>query len=354
MSSINKRITIKEVAKEAKVSPSTVGRAIGGYGYVSGQTRRKILKTAKKLNYHPNLLASNFRRQKTHTIGLIIPDVTNPFFTTVARGVEDQARKKQFKVFVCSTDEDPDIEKEYIDDLIQRRVEGFVIAPSTGGGKHLFDLQSDKIKFVVVDREVKNLKADIVHSDNVDGAYRLTNYLIKLGHRRIGIINGAMQTSVAIQRFTGYKKALLESNVPIVDALVKGNDWRMESSYKHTMELLTSKFSPTAIFAANNILGVGVLRALREMGLKVPTDMSVVCFDDVPVASLMYPFLTVVAQSPYTMGKLATQILLERRSGQGPAERQDIVLKPNFIIRESCRPPRNSGEIHILSGMEDK
>ncbi|GAF92196.1 unnamed protein product, partial [marine sediment metagenome] len=104
----------------------------------------------------------------------------------------------------------------------------------------------------------------------------------------------------------------------------------------------------------NNILGVGVLRALREMGLEVPTDMSVVCFDDVPVASLMYPFLTVVAQSPYTMGKLATQFLLERISGRGPAERQDVVLKPNFIIRESCRPPRNCGKIHILSGMEDK
>ncbi len=341
MSSGKKKITIKEVAREAKVSPSTVGRAIGRYGYVSEQTRRKILKVAKKLNYHPNALASNFRRQRTHTVALVIPDVTNSFFTTIARGVEDEARKKQFKVFVCSTDEDPDIEREYIDDLIQRRVEGFIIAPSIGGGKHLFDIQNDKIKFVVVDREVENLKADIVHSDNIDGAYRLTKYLIQLGHRKISIINGAMQTSVAIERITGYKRALLESNIPIVDALTKGNDWRMESGYKHTIELLTLKSSPTAIFAANNFLAVGILKALRDKGLKVPKDISIVCFDDVPATSLMYPFLTVVEQSPYIMGKLATQILLERISGREEAQHQHVVLKPNLVIRESCAPPKS-------------
>lgn len=338
---MKKKITIKEIAKEAKVSPATVARAIGGYGYVSEETKRKVLKIAKKLNYHPNTLARNFRRQRTHTIALIIPDVTNPFFTTIARGVEDEARKKQFKVFVCSTDENPHVEKEYIDDLIQRRVEGFVIAPSTGGGKHLFEIDSDKIKFVVVDREVENLKADTVHSDNVDGAYRLTKYLIELGHRRIGIINGAMQTSVAIQRFEGYKKALLESNIPIIDALIKGSDWRMESSYNHTIELLTLKSPPTAIFATNNFLAVGALRAIRDRGLKVPKDISIVCFDDVPLASLIYPFLTIVAQSPYIMGKLATQILLERISGEEKTtQHQHIVLMPNLIIRESCAPPR--------------
>jgi len=339
---MKKKVTIKEIAKEAGLSPSTVGRAIGKYGYVSEQTRSKVLKIARKIDYSSNVLAKNFRQQRVNTIALIIPNVINPFYTAVARGVEDEARKKRFKVFFCSTDEDPDTEREYIDDLIQRRVEGFIIAPSAGGGKHLFDIQGGKIHYVVVDRVVENLKADVIQSDNVDGAYKLAKHLIQLGHRRIGIINGAMQTSVAMDRFTGFKKALLESNIPIVDALTKGDDWKMESGYKYTMELLNSEFLPTAIFAANNILSIGVLRALREKALKVPEDISVVCFDDVPMASLIYPFLTVVAQSPYTMGKLATQILLERISGQTQSsQHQHIMLKPSIVIRKSSGPPQS-------------
>lgn len=329
--------TIHDVAERAGVSPITVSRVVNNSGYVSTATRKRVEKAIDELSYVPNILARSLRSKETHTIALILSDVTNPFWTTVSRGVEDVAAQNGFSVILCNSDEDSDKEARYINMLLRRQVDGIIISPARKDGKHLRFLSRQKVSCVVIDRKVEGLKADTVRGDSVDGAYQLTKHLIGLGHRRIALIGGPSYVSTAEDRVQGYLKALREYGLPVEEGLIRRGAYKQDSGYELAKELLAREPWPTAIFATNNFIAVGALQALREAGLRVPEDMALVCFDDIPQASLIYPFLTVAAQPAYEMGTMAAQMLLERLASAGNRRRKrEVIMKTTLIIRKSC------------------
>ncbi|WP_156040152.1 substrate-binding domain-containing protein [Alicyclobacillus macrosporangiidus] len=345
---------ISDVAKLAGVSPMTVSRVINQSGHVKEETRLRVLRAMKELNYVPNDLARSLVRRRTDTLALIVPDITNPFFTTVARGTEDTARKNDFRVVLCNSDEDPVKELEYIRMCVSIRVDGVIIA-ATGDGarRNLALLDSFEIPYVLVDRKVDGVQADVVTGDSFMGAYHLVKHLIDLGHRDIAMITGFLTTSTARERRDGYRRALEEHGIPFREAFVKETSYMRNMDFALVEQLLDCTPRPTAIFAANNFLAVQVIQGLRHRGLRVPEDIAVVCFDDVDPYSLVEPFLTVASQPAYNFGTIATQLLIERiEHGEGPAPSpRNIVLQPEIIIRKSSghalqrghRPPTTSG-----------
>lgn len=327
-------VTIRDVAQRAGVSPITVSRVINNSGYVSEETRRRVRAAIEELNYVPNILARSLRSKRTHTLALVITDVTNPFWTTVARGVEDKAVENGFSVILCNTDEDPEKEKSYIEVLLKKRVDGVVIAPVSSKGTILHTLAQHGIPFVIIDRQVEGIDADLVIGDSVGGAYELTRHLIELGHRRIAIIAGPEHVSTAEDRLRGYLQALEESGIPVDEALIKRGKFDQEAGYELTKRLLELEEQPTALFAGNNFIAIGALLALQEEGVQVPDDMALVTFDEIPQLSAVYPFLTVAAQPAYEMGAIATELLLERLAGERKGSRE-VVLEVELILRRS-------------------
>ncbi len=330
-------VTVRDVAKLAGVAPITVSRVVNNAPGVNPLTRTRVSKAIAELHYVPNAMAKSLRSSKTHTIALVLTDVTNPFWTTIARSVEDTAAQKDYHVILCNTDENPEKEANYINILLQRRVDGIIIAPTTDNGSVLLPLKRHNIPCVVIDREVHGFKADVVRSDGEQGARRLTEHLIQLGHRRIAMISGPAHISTAEERLTGYCQALQNHDIPVDKSLIKQGNYKEGSSFQFVRELLSVTPRPTAIFATNNFMGVGVLRALREAGLRVPEDMALVCFDDIPQASAIYPFLTVCAQDASKIGAVAAELLLKRITTQARRRKfREIVLDTELIIRKSC------------------
>ena len=336
--------TIKEVAERAGVSVMTVSRVVNSSKYVSPKTREKVERAMKELEYVPNALAHGLITKKTHTLGLIVSDITNPFFTTIARGVEDTAIKNGFNIILCNTDEDTQKEKMYIELLLRKRVDGIILSSADCNKKNSIEqVISRNVPIVLIDRYIKGIGVDCVYSDSKNGAYKLTRYLISLGHKRIGIIVGPPRISTAVDRVEGYKRALQEEGITIDDSLIKwGEKYNREDGYKSAIELLNMNNPPTAIFGGNRLITVGMLKAIRELNLKIPDDISVVSFDEVEDISNTNPFLTVVSQNSYAIGVLATEWLLKRIMGESKflEDPQDIVLQPKLIIRDSCGSPR--------------
>jgi LacI family transcriptional regulator len=336
--------TIKEVAERAGVSVMTVSRVVNNSKYVSPETKEKVERAMKELGYVPNALAHGLITKKTQGLGLIVSDITNPFFTTIARGVEDTAIKNGFNIILCNTDEDIQKEKMYIELLLRKRVDGIILSSADCSKKNSVEqIISRNVPLVLIDRCIKGLQVDCVYSDSKNGAYNLTKYLISLGHKRIGIIVGPLRISTAVDRVEGYKRALQEESITIDNSLIKwGEKYSREDGYRNAVELLNMDNPPTAIFGGNRLITVGMLKAIRELNLKIPDDISVVSFDEVEDISVTNPFLTVVSQNSYAIGVVATEWILKRIKGESKflEDPQDIVLQPKLIIRESCGSPR--------------
>ncbi len=251
--------TIRDVAKLAGVSSITVSRVINNSGYVSKATRERVEKAITQLNYVPNYLATSLRSNRTDTIALVVPDVTNPFWTTVARGVEDAAVENGFSVILCNTDEDPEKETRYIEILLRRQVDGILIAPAADDGERLLSIRHQMIPCVIIDREVKGFKADVVRGDSVRGAYKLTQHLLNIGHRRIAMISGPVNVSTAEDRVQGYRQALQERGLTVDENLIKLGEYKQSSGYRLMREVMADGLRPSAVFAANNFIAVGVV-----------------------------------------------------------------------------------------------
>lgn len=333
--------TIKDVAERAGVSVMTVSRVINNSRYVSQETREKVEQAMKELGYVPNALAHGLITKKTHVLGLIVSDITNPFFTTIARGVEDVAIRNGFNIILCNTDEDVEKEEKYINLLLMKRVEGIILSPADCNRRNgIEQIVMRNIPLVLIDRYIDGLNVDCIYSDSIGGAYELTKYLISLGHERIGIIVGPKRISTARDRIEGYKRALQEAGISVDESLIRwGEKYSREDGYKNAKELLTTSSPPTAIFGGNRLITVGILKAIRELGLKVPDDISVVSFDEVEDISVTNPFLTVVSQDSYRMGVIAVECLLKRINEKDKTfdAPQSIVLQPELVIRESCK-----------------
>lgn len=333
--------TIKDVARVAGVAPITASRVINDSGYVSDKTRQRVEAAIEELGYVPNRVARSLRSKQTNTLALVLTDITNPFWTTIARGVEDVASQEGFSVILCNTDESEAKEHSYVQVLLQKQVDGFLLVPANSTSRSIGLIQKQGVPLVVLDRTVP-APVDTVKSDSVDGAYRLTWHLLEQGYRHIAMLSGPREVSTAVDRVKGYRQALANwatahHNVverPQAPSVIYG-EFTQQDGYAMMQQLLKMASPPTAVFAANNFIAIGAFRALREAGLRVPEDIALVAFDDLPLTFMLAPFLTVAAQPVYDMGRRAAQLLLRRlaESDRGPA--QEILLPVDIIVRRS-------------------
>jgi LacI family transcriptional regulator len=332
--------TIRDVAKKAGVAPITVSRVINNSGYISAETRSRVEAAIEELQYVPNSLSQSLRFKRTNTIALVLSDITNPFWTTVTRGVEDAASKEGLHVFLCNTDEKPEKTASYVDALLQNQTDGFLIVPTGRDTDTLLKIKKQGVPLVALDRSIDDVEVDVVRSDSVGGAYEVVSYLIGRGHRRIAMIPGPVGIATSTQRLEGYRQALDAHNIDYDDSLVRFGQFNQENGFNAavTQELLQGLDDlPTAIFAGNNFIAIGVMQALFDMDLKTPDDISVVSFDDVPYNWHPDPFLTVIAQSPYELGLRGAQLLLSFIAGEAKPGCREIVLPVELIERDSCR-----------------
>jgi LacI family transcriptional regulator len=332
------RVTIRDVAIRAGVSAMTVSRVINDSPRVSDETRRRVDAAIAELGYVPNRLARGLSGRKTEALGLIVPDVANPFFTLVVRGAEEVAWRAGYHVILCNTQASLDREREYLQDMIAFQVDGVLIAPVGDRSRpNVRVLARNKVPFVLIDRAIAGFEADLVQGDSVAGARRLVEHLTGLGHRRIAMITEAGEVSTARDRLQGYRDALVAAGLELrADLVVEASAIDPAAAHEATIRLLELQDAPTAVFTVNNIAAIGVVEAARAQGLDIPGDLALVCFDDIEHTSRIHPFLTVMAQPAETFGTIAMQLLLDRLAGHVGERRRIVVLPADFTLRESC------------------
>jgi LacI family transcriptional regulator len=332
-------VTIQEVAARAKVSAMTVSRVTNSPERVAPATRQRVEQAIAELGYVPNALASGLLHGRTRTIALIVSDISNPFFTMLLRGVEDLAQVNGYTVIIGNSDESVEKEQQYVHALIGKRIDGLLIAPAGSGSLETLKLlQRRNSPFVLIDREIESIQADVVMGDSVEGARLLTEHLISLGHRRIALVNGSYDVPTARERLAGYRIALEAHNIPFEAELAKECSYRRGPAQIAMNELLAlpADLRPSAVVASNNLICIGVIEALRQARLRIPEDMAVVCFDDIELASAIDPFLTVLAQPARRFGTIAAQFLIERIDRSAPAPARRVVLPSELVVRRSC------------------
>ena len=327
--------TVRDVAKLAGVSPITVSRVINNASYISQETRGRVEEAIRQLGYVPNTLARSLRLRQTNTLALVLTDITNPFWTTVARGVEDAASDAGFNVILCNTDESEVEQEKYLNVLLKKRVDGVLLVPVRCTRETVQFIQSQNVPLVVIDRHIPGVNIDSVRCDLEGGGYALVRLLLAQGHRRVAMLSGPQGVSSADDRVAGYRRALAEAGLDHQNEFIFYGEFNQQSGYEMMQKALEAGPRPTAIFAANNFITMGAFKAVRDAGLKVPEDMALVGFDDLPVDLIIDPFFTVASQPAYEMGKQATELILARVAGQGPAECQEIILPTEIIVRRS-------------------
>jgi LacI family transcriptional regulator len=330
-------VTVREVARRAGVSPMTVSRVVNGGRRVRPETRLAVERVIAAVGYVPNGLARALTSRRTGVVGLMVPDVGNPFYAPVVRGAETIARRAGFRVFVCNSESNLAYEGEYIADMLRQRVEGLLIAPvGDESCAHLLRLEHHRIPFVLVDRTVRGVECDVVQGDSVGGARRLVDHLISLGHRRIAIIAETLAVSTARDRRRGYQEALAAAGIAFEPQLLFETTVDVAGGYAAMQTFLGLERRPTAVFATNNLTAVGAVKAIREHGLTVPDDIALVAFDDIEHVAILWPFLTVMPQAPETFGAIAAQLLMERINGHASEQPRVVVIPSDVIVRESC------------------
>ena len=283
--------------------------------------------------YMPNMLARSLRSKRTDTIALLLPDMTNPFFTTLAHGVEAAARERSVTMILANSDENEDEEVRLIRVLLQRQVDGLLVVPVGSGVAAVRQCRSQGVHLVCADRRPQDPDVDVVRADSEAGSVELGRLLVGLGHRHMAVLTGPATTMTAAARATGFRRALVEEAGLPEPNVIRGT-YTIDSGHAAALEAMSATPRPTALFAANNFIALGALRALRELGLRVPEDVAMVSFDDLPEAMVMFPFLTVSAQPAHEIGRLAVAMLLDRLADP---ERpyQEVVLPTELVIRES-------------------
>lgn len=315
---------------------ATVSYVINGTRKVAPDTVAQVRQAMAELDYHPNAVAQSLRTRTTHVIGVLVSDITNPFFAALVRGVEDAAVAAGYSVLVCNSDEDSSKGDSYTRLLFRRRIDGLLIAPvRAGASPAIQELAKCRMPFVFIDRKAAGVPADAVLSDNVGGAYQATRHLIERGHRRIGIVLGIPGATTTEERFAGYRQALEEAGIPLAKELVAWGGYRIEGGRQAAVQLLSHPEPPTAIFSTNNQMTVGVLRELFLRCIPIPDKVAVVGFDDLEWAEMIIPPLTVVAQNPYEIGRCAFKLLLARLNDPDAEGFQEIRVPVELRVRGS-------------------
>jgi DNA-binding LacI/PurR family transcriptional regulator len=330
--------TIYDVAKEAGVSIATVSKIINGKGNISTKTRKHVLQVMKKLNYRPSLVASALTGKGTRTIGLLIPDLANPFFAEIARSVEDRGQELGFSVIMCSIENNDEKAERYISTLRQKSVDGLIIGTGVGKEEILNQLLEEQIPLALIARDMPSLAVETVLVDDFIGGYLATRHLLDLGHTRIAILAENLKVVSSRERVRGYKHALKEAGLAFQDEFLKIGDFKVEDGREKAREWLTLEQPPTAIFACNDLLAIGVIQAAKELGFHVPRDLSVVGFDNTILATITDPPLTTVAQPIEQMGRQVVDCLVQEVMNE-PRAKQRIILRPELVVRGSTASP---------------
>ncbi len=331
---------IYDVAREADVSIATVSYVINGKHNLNPETVEKVARAVEKLNYKPNRVARSLALNATNLIGVVVSDISNPFFSPIVRGIEDAAGRKGYIVVVGNSDEDWEKAGKYLDTLINHRVDGIILSPTSSFEKLENKLGGLDKPIVLINRSSTSFKCDTVESDNMLGAEMAVKHLLEMGHTRICAFSGPLSVSTHLKRIEGYRAAMAEWSVPIRDEYIvtspRHND--MEFIRKSVTGLMTGNKRPTAIFAGSGKIALNVLKSVNEMNLRVPEEVSIISFDETEWASLINPPLTTVGQKTYKMGQTAAQILLERIDhGTTGNKIRNIRLVPELNIRSSVR-----------------
>ncbi len=335
--------TIRDVARLAGVSVATVSAVINAKGTASAEVQRRVEEAMKALDYHPDHMARSLKTGRSKVVGLVIPDVTNPFFTEVMSGLERQARRRGYSVILSNSNEDPVQERENLGMLYSQRVAGVVLACTDAYAAH-DRLISRRFPIVFIDRVPRaGFTGRAVVVDNVDAAHRGMRHLIELGHRRIAIIAGRLDSSVGIERVEGYRRAMQEANLLVSAPYFQHGDFGVDSGYRCGMELLRLPEPPTAIFSSNNKMTLGLMRAIAESGKACPEEVSVLSFDETPWSAGFQPQLTTLAQPTYEMGEAAMRILLGILEPESEEAREStpqvLSLQATLHVRQSTAPP---------------
>jgi LacI family transcriptional regulator len=334
---------MNDIAKMARVSLGTVSNVLNNSAVVRDSLRKRVLDAVKATGYQPSQLARGLRRVKTNVIGMIIPDITNPFFPAVVRGAEDVAFSNGHRLILCNTDNDHSKELVHLKELRTYLPAGLIVIPS-----NFSDLTAQAESYrqsgtgvVCIDRLPKDWSGDTVTVDNEGGAYNATRYLVRMQHTRLAVITGPMHLTNAKQRLGGFRRALKESNLHVAPDYVQKTTFDKHGGYSKTLVLLRLNPRPTAIFAGNDMIALGALLAIREAGLRCPQDISIMGFDDLDLAEMTNPALSSVSQSGYQLGTTAARILLDRIQGDtGPAKH--FILETSLKLRDSISPPAPS------------
>jgi LacI family transcriptional regulator len=334
-------VTIKEIGKLAGVSKTTVSKVINNKDEsISQETRERIQKIIKEHNYVPNKLAQSLVTKKTNTIGLLIPDIRNPFFTDISRGVEDKAHESGYNVILCNTDEDAEREQAGITTLLERKIDGIIFAASSNTNLDEVSYTNIKIPTVLIDKNIninlENLKGK-VRVNNLDGAHKATKYLLDNGHRKILYLSGPNQNEIASERLGGYKKALEEYSIEWDPESVVIGQFTIEWGFNFIRSI--EKLDFTAIFCANDLIAIGVMKGLKSRDLNIPQDISIIGFDDIYMSSMISPSLTTIKQPSYDIGYKAGEILIKNleNKNNNMDSIEDMVFKPELVVRESTR-----------------
>jgi DNA-binding LacI/PurR family transcriptional regulator len=335
------RLTITEIANELGVSPSTVSRALNNHPAISSKTKKAVVNLAKKLDYQPNLLALSLLRKKTNNIGVIVPEITSYFFSSVINGIQDMVNPMGINMIISQSNESYEEEKKIVQTFTSIQVDGFLISPAveTKNFNHLHALVNNGIPLVVFDRDCEGLDVDKVFVDEYSGAFQAVEYLIKSGCKRIAHITGKQNLSTSRHRLQGYKDALLKHQIAIVDDyIVESDGFAPEHGILPTQKLITLPIPPDAIFTINDGIAIGTMYVIKNAGIKIPEEISVVGFDDDPHSSYFKPSLSTVWQPTYEMGILAARLLMKRINTSNDLVKVRIEsLFPELIVRGSSK-----------------
>jgi len=308
-------VTIKDIAKQLGVSTATVSRVLNNNGYASSEIREKVLSTAKKLNYRPNALARSLKKHQTYTIGVVVPDISNPYFMKISKGIEDTVNPHGYHFIFASGEENAIKEKEVLNILFEKRVDAIVLATSGQNEETVEKITSSGIPIILVDRELEDNQhsIDYIGEDNFKTAYELTNFLLDQGHTRLGVVNGSFHVSTGYERFRGFKKALEEHGLQENPDLIYKGNFHQSDGENAAKQFFNSRYKPTAIISFNNTMSFGVLLQLTKMGYTLPSDVVLASFGEIEAAQILKsPGIVYVNQSPYKMGVRVGEILLSR------------------------------------------
>jgi LacI family transcriptional regulator len=336
-----RRVTIKDIAQEAGVSPQTVSRAINDKGEISPQTQERILRIAKRMGYRPNSIARSLATRRTQNIGLVVPDVSNPFFASLARGIEDAAHQANYNVFLCNTDENVKRETSAIHSLEAQRVDGLILCSSRLSEPQLLQLAERYQPLVLINRQIDHPQTGSVCVDDDKGTEEAVRYLLQLGHRNIGLLAGPAASHSGKQRLRGYRQAMAEHMPDLPDHWQINCPPQVKGGQTAAQELLDRAPELTALFAYNDLVAVGALRACAEQDLRVPGNVAIVGCDDIPLAALVSPALTTIHIPTYNLGQQTMGLLLQRIDSADEIS-QSIVVSPHLVIRDSSGPAISS------------